>query len=273
MGLRLICALPNPGCPGAPRGLFYQDTDAGRQAAELFAQRENRPGWECSTVRADFGTTTPPWKHLTGCLRKTGGSHDSLAAYLLTTEPGHPGNTARAFYPDTPEGHARAEEFAQRENRPGRGVYDCIGKLKDGARSRNKETVAELDCIIADIDLKNIAEPSGQVLQTLRGLVLPPSEVRDSGFGLHAIWYLKEPASGDLLEHAEALMKRMAALLAADPAPTHRAALLRRPGTDNTKNGAPRKVCVIDSKATAYDVTELGDMVDLYDGWSRDTDP
>jgi hypothetical protein len=45
MGLRLICALPNPGCPGAPRGLFYQDPDAGRQAAELFAQRENRPGW------------------------------------------------------------------------------------------------------------------------------------------------------------------------------------------------------------------------------------
>ena len=105
-------------------------------------------------------------------------------------------------------------------------------------------------------------------MQTLRGLVLPRSEVRDSGFGLHAIWYLKEPASGDSLEHAEALMKRMAALLAADPAPTHRAALLRRPGTDNTKNGAPRKVCVIDSKAAAYDVTELGDMVDLYDGRS-----
>jgi RecA-family ATPase len=182
--------------------------------------------------------------------------------------PGILGTPHELFYPDTPEGHARAEEFAQRENRPGRGVYDCIGKLKDGARSRNKETVAELDCIIADIDLKNIAEPSGQVLQTLRGLVLPPSEVRDSGFGLHAIWYLKEPASGDSLEHAEALMKRMAALLAADPAPTHRAALLRRPGTDNTKNGAPRKVCVIDSKAAAYDVTELGDMVDLYDGRS-----
>jgi hypothetical protein len=104
------------------------------------------------------------------------------------------------------------------------------------------------------------------VLQTLRGLVLPPSEVRDSGFGLHAIWHLKEPAIDQLLEQAEALMKRMAALLAADPAPTHRAALLRRPGTDNTKNGAPRKVCVIDSKAAAYDVTELGDMVDLYDG-------
>jgi hypothetical protein len=180
--------------------------------------------------------------------------------------PGILGTPHELFYPDTPEGHARAEEFAQRENRPGRGVYDCIGKLKDGARSRNKETVAELDHIIADIDLKNIAEPSDHVLQTLRGLVLPPSEVRDSGFGLHAIWYLKEPANDDSLEQAEDLMKRVAALLAADPAPTHRAALLRRPGTDNTKNGAPRKVCVIDSKAAAYDITELGDMIDLYDG-------
>jgi RecA-family ATPase len=180
--------------------------------------------------------------------------------------PGIQGAPRELFYPDTPEGHARAEEFAQRENRPGRGVYDCIGKLKDGAHSRSKETVVELDHVIADIDLKNIAEPSDHVLQTLRGLVLPPSEVRDSGFGLHAIWYLNEPANDDSLEQAEDLMKRVAALLAADPAPTHRAALLRRPGTDNTKNGAPRKVCVIDSKAAAYDITELGDMIDLYDG-------
>ena len=45
MSLRLICALPNPGCPGAPRGLFYRDTPEGRAQAQAFAKQEDRPGW------------------------------------------------------------------------------------------------------------------------------------------------------------------------------------------------------------------------------------
>jgi hypothetical protein len=43
--LRLICALPNPGCSGAPRGLFYPETPEGKTSAAEFAQQENRPGW------------------------------------------------------------------------------------------------------------------------------------------------------------------------------------------------------------------------------------
>jgi len=45
MALKLICALPNPGCDGAPRGLFYPDTAEGRQIADEFAKQEDRPGW------------------------------------------------------------------------------------------------------------------------------------------------------------------------------------------------------------------------------------
>jgi hypothetical protein len=45
MTLRLICALPNPGCPGAPRGLFYRDTPEGRASAAVFARQQSRPGW------------------------------------------------------------------------------------------------------------------------------------------------------------------------------------------------------------------------------------
>jgi hypothetical protein len=36
--VRLICALPNPGCAGAPRGLFYADTPEGKKRAEVFAK-------------------------------------------------------------------------------------------------------------------------------------------------------------------------------------------------------------------------------------------
>ena len=43
--VRLIVALPNPGCTGAPRGLFYADTTEGNEQAAEFARVENRPGW------------------------------------------------------------------------------------------------------------------------------------------------------------------------------------------------------------------------------------
>jgi hypothetical protein len=41
----LIVALPNPGQPGSPRGLFFQRTAEGHARAEEFARREDRPGW------------------------------------------------------------------------------------------------------------------------------------------------------------------------------------------------------------------------------------
>jgi hypothetical protein len=57
MSLRLICALPNPGCPGAPRGLFFADDDTGRARAREFAQREDRPGWGVFESLAVFKDT------------------------------------------------------------------------------------------------------------------------------------------------------------------------------------------------------------------------
>lgn len=45
MALMLICALPDPGRSGVPRGLFYRDTPEGRASAAAFAKEEARPGW------------------------------------------------------------------------------------------------------------------------------------------------------------------------------------------------------------------------------------
>jgi RecA-family ATPase len=179
--------------------------------------------------------------------------------------PGTAGIPHEVFYSDDDIGRARAEKFAQLENKPGRGVYDCIGVLQEGAKSRRIETIAELDHVIADLDLKNIVESRDEALQCLRNLLLPPSEIRDSGYGLHAIWYLKEPVSDSAgLAQAEDVMRQLAELLAADPAPTHRAALLRRPGTDNTKNGGARRCCVIETRDQQYDISEFDAMFDLY---------
>jgi hypothetical protein len=162
--------------------------------------------------------------------------------------PGVTGNVRQLFYPDDDAGHARAEAWAQRENRPGRGVYDCIGMFANGTRVRRKETVIALDRIICDLDLKNIVQTREEIIAQLKRLSLPPTEIRDSGFGLHAIWLLKEPVDDEAsMAQAEDFMRQMGELLAGDPAPTHRAALLRRPGTSNTKEeGSPRLCRVIE---------------------------
>jgi hypothetical protein len=57
-------------------------------------------------------------------------------------------------------------------------------------------------------------------------------------------------------------------LLAGDTTPTHRAALLRRPGSANTKEEEPRPCTVLEGGGSAYDITELTDMLDLYGGRS-----
>jgi hypothetical protein len=65
MGLKLIVAAPNPGCPGTPRGLFYPNTPKGNKAAEEFARNEDRPGWgvfeSACTFRDDAGLETFQW--------------------------------------------------------------------------------------------------------------------------------------------------------------------------------------------------------------------
>ena len=64
--------------------------------------------------------------------------------------PGTDGVPHELFYTDDEAGRARAEKFSQRENKPGRGVYDCIGVLKAGAKAAAsaEDDVAELEQIV-----------------------------------------------------------------------------------------------------------------------------
>jgi RecA-family ATPase len=171
------------------------------------------------------------------------------------------GLVSQLFYTDLED----AEKFTAQWNKPGIGVYDCIGLLKDGATRRCKEEVAELGCIVCDLDIKNIEQPRDEIIRCLKNLVLPPSEIRDSGIGLHAIWKLREPVTDEPgIAEAETIMKQFAALLAGDPAPTHRAALLRRPGTYNSKSGGWALCQALENTGTHYDISEFADLFDLY---------
>jgi RecA-family ATPase len=159
----------------------------------------------------------------------------------------------------------RIEEFARRWDRAGRGVYDCIAILKEGATRRCIENVGQLPHLPVDIDFKDIEEGPDEVDRRLRQLPLSPTEVRNSGGGRHVIYRLKEPVTAGEPEFARAcdLLKRLVTCLCGDMAPTHPAALLRRPRTHNTKRGEPVLCEVVWRGDDAVDITEIETLLDL----------
>lgn len=62
-------------------------------------------------------------------------------------------------------------------------------------------------------------------------------------------------------ERVNALRARLTKILCGDPAPDHAAALLRRPGTHNSKYGEPRECHVV----RAGKLTEVETLAELYE--------
>ena len=174
--------------------------------------------------------------------------------------PGEPGSP-RECIADDPR---VIEAFAQREDKPGRGVYDCVSPLKPGARRRALDTVGEVVALHVDIDGKDIVEDMAAVDARLAGLLLPPTEVRNSGHGRHVVYMLKEPIeAGDSAEvaRATAVLKELTAHLCGDMAVAHYAALLRRPGTHNSKGGAWLAVGHVMLTDARYDLGDIEDWL------------
>ena len=72
MALRLICAIPNPGCPGTPRGLFFRNTPDGERLAAEFAKREDRPGWGIFETPNSFRDDAGTLENSARCSKTTG---------------------------------------------------------------------------------------------------------------------------------------------------------------------------------------------------------
>jgi RecA-family ATPase len=159
------------------------------------------------------------------------------------------GNCIEHFYSDTPEGHASAEKFAQEHNRDGWGVYDCVSPLKE--RRRAKDTVARIVGLHWDLDARQLKESKQEIIERVRAKLDPfgiLSHMTDSGRGVHVYSVFNEPieAGTPEAEAAYRLLRRMATHLGADMAPTHFAALMRRPGTMNSKEGGGPCQVIVD---------------------------
>src|SRR5262249_3495746 len=101
--------------------------------------------------------------------------------------------------------------------------------------------------IVVDVDLKNVAQSRDEVLDcAINKLALRPSQIVDSGYGLHLKWFLKEPLVDSAgMERAELTMRRLVRLLAGDPAPTSGASVLRCVGSHNSKLAGERRECKV----------------------------
>jgi len=188
-----------------------------------------------------------------------------MAFRCIAAIPNGGGNCIQKFYEDTPEGHAEAEAFAREYDRPGMGVYDCVSTLKEARRS--KESVAEIAGLHYDIDARQTNETKEQIVERVRakldafGIL---SRMVDSGRGVHIYSMFREPIVGGTpeAEKAEHLLVRMIEHLGADPAPKHFAALMRRLGTTNSKEGAGPCQVILDTGARC-ELSNIESYLDL----------
>jgi hypothetical protein len=160
-----------------------------------------------------------------------------------------------------PSGEA-VNKFIQRYDRPRRGLFVCVGTVADNRR--NKDNVRETVCLHCDVDFKNLDCDEPTIRAALDRLPTPPSIVVRSGNGLHLYWLLREPIDTQrLLERIEAALRKLADVVGGDGAVCHVAALMRLPGTHNTKKGDFREVKIerLDSDVR-YELEDLEDWLD-----------
>jgi P4 family phage/plasmid primase-like protien len=142
-----------------------------------------------------------------------------------------------------------------------RGMFYCVGTLKQGVEKRNKANVAEIAMLHADIDLKDVDESVDEIVHKLKLLRYPPSTIVGSGNGVHALWLLTEsilnPVVTGEVDRIEAALRQLADLIGGDLQVCEIARLMRLPGSHNSKRGEWKPVEVLESNGKRYHLDDL----------------
>jgi hypothetical protein len=127
--------------------------------------------------------------------------------------------------------------WTKAEDRPGFGVYYTPNPLKPGARTHGKDSIAAIEVLFVDIDLKDLEEGRAEVERRLARVPLRPSWIVSSGHGFHVGFEVKEPIECGTPEFEEAceLQACLTKCLGGDPQ-VRPWSLLRYPGTTNSKH-------------------------------------
>src|SRR5262245_9969335 len=86
----------------------------------------------------------------------------------------------------------RVEDFLQRHDQPGAGLYFCVGTLRDGASGRSKGNVGWIAGLHADIDFKDHDIAPDEIKQRLAQALLAASLIVETGGDLHVYWLFHE---------------------------------------------------------------------------------
>jgi phage/plasmid-associated DNA primase len=159
----------------------------------------------------------------------------------------------------TSNNSADLKKFVTKHDRPGWGVYACVSTMVDAKHHHAKESIRETPSLHTDIDLKDLAlDTKEDIVRKLKALRLPPSVVVDSGNGVHCYWRFKEACSADDIEHIESALKLLCDLVGGDIKVTHPAAVMRLPGTHNTKHeGQNHLVIILEQNDNVYELDDL----------------
>src|SRR5215831_15119000 len=154
----------------------------------------------------------------------------------------------------------RIENFLQRHDRTGAGLYFCVGTLRDGAAGRSKQNVGWIAGLHADIDFKDHDLVPEEIRRRLNQTLLPASLVIATGGGLHCYWLFREAeaATPEMVARVEAALRQLADHIGGDPQCAEISRLMRVPGTVNYKREIPSAVRVFEDRPAArYELVEL----------------
>jgi len=156
--------------------------------------------------------------------------------------------------------------FLSKWNRPKRGSFFCVATLQPNTR-RNKDNACEICGLHADIDFKDVIDDEATILRRLGQLLLPPSWIVNSGNGYHCYWAFKESIrinivdGHETIERIEAALKLLCDLVGGDFKVCHVAALMRMPGTHNSKRDEWKPVTVVESTGHRYELDDIETML------------
>lgn len=153
---------------------------------------------------------------------------------------------------------AAIDGFIAKWDRPGRGLFFSVATIE--GQKRRKEFAVEGIGPSIDIDFKDVDDAPDDVMRKLLTARLPPSIINDSGNGRHAYWLLKEPADlrdQDTRDRYEAVTKLLCDIFGGDQVVTQCVALMRLPGTHNTKRDGWRDVTTKHMSTVRYELDDL----------------
>ena len=165
--------------------------------------------------------------------------------------------------------------FVEKWDKPGRGLFFCVGTVKTGVQRRAKENIAETVGLDADLDFNKIdglpsdtSAARAEVLRQIARLKHQPTATVFSGNGVHAYWLFNEPlATQENIDRIEMALRQLADVVAGDLAVCEVARVLRMPGSHNTKNDAWSEV-----EITSFDPECRYELDDLEE-WLAEQSP